>query len=59
MTTTYRLTEKDIKEIISKYMKQEFNLKNPNVNLKQEIQQGYGFQEGEKYEVIIATVAEL
>lgn len=59
MKTTYTLSEWDIKEILKEYMKKEYNMMNPYIILKQEIQEGYSsYSEGTTYKKIIATVSE-
>ena len=58
MKINYKLEPEDIKLIIAEYMKKTYNMKDPCVYLDKEIHEGYGINEGEKTEVIVAKVTE-
>ena len=58
MEITYKISEKEMKDIIGKYMKENCNMKNPQVVFKKEMRPGYGLTENEEYEVFIAQITE-
>ena len=58
MEITYKISEKEMKDIIGKYMKEKYNMKNPQVMFKKETRPGYGLTENEVYEVFIAQITE-
>ena len=55
MTVTYKLSTEDIEKIISQYMKDNYNMKLPNVRVLKEKQENYY---GDSSEVIVAYISE-
>lgn len=58
MKIIYKLTQNDIKQILKEYIKENYNLCNPYIRIKKELQDDY-FNENHKIESIVAQIFEM